>query len=110
MHGGGPGDPHCDLPALIIAEWQDLLEEIAEKTDRIEEKIKSLKAHAVEIDTARCLQTMLGGLTVLAVEAFAPEMAQFKSRRDRARPVAVHPHNGRHQPRQIAPVADRMTQ
>jgi len=77
-------DPHCDLPALVIAECQDLLAQIAEKTGRIEAKTRTLKALAAETDTARRLQTMpgVGPLTALAVEAFAPDMAQFKSGRD----------------------------
>ena len=77
-------DPHCDLPALVIAECQDLLAQIAEKTERIEAKTRTLKALAAETDTARRLQTMpgVGPLTALAVEAFAPDMAQFKSGRD----------------------------
>ena len=77
-------DPHCDLPALVIAECQDLLAQIAEKTERIEAKTQTLKALAAETDTARRLQTMpgVGPLTALAVEAFAPDMAQFKSGRD----------------------------
>lgn len=77
-------DPDCDLPALVIAECQDLLAQIAEKTERIDTKTKTLKALAAETDTARRLQTMpgVGPLTALAIEAFAPDMAQFKSGRD----------------------------
>ncbi len=77
-------DPACDLPALIIAECRDLLAQIAEKTERIDAKTRNLKALAAETDTARRLQTMPGGgpLTALAVEAFAPDMAQFRSGRD----------------------------
>ncbi|PZX47632.1 transposase IS116/IS110/IS902 family protein [Cereibacter changlensis] len=77
-------DLGCDLPALVIAECQDLLAQIAEKSERIETKTKALKALAAETDTARRLQTMpgVGPLTALAVEAFAPDMAQFKSGRD----------------------------
>jgi transposase len=77
-------DPDCDLPALVIAECQDLLVQIAEKTERIEAKTKALKALAAETDTARRLQTMpgVGPLTALAVEAFAPDMVEFKSGRD----------------------------
>lgn len=77
-------DPDCGLPALIIAECQDLMAQIAEKTKRIEAKTKTLKALAAETDAARRLQTMpgVGPLTALAVEAFAPDMAQFKSGRD----------------------------
>jgi len=77
-------DPGCDLPDLVIAECQDLLAQIAEKTERINAKTKALKALAAETDTARRLQTIpgVGPLTALAVEAFAPDMAQFKSGRD----------------------------
>jgi transposase len=77
-------DPDCDLPALVTSECQDLLAQIAEKTERIEAKTKTLKEIAAETDTARRLQTMpgVGPLTALAVEAFAPDMAQFKSGRD----------------------------
>lgn len=77
-------DPACDLPALIIAECQDLLLQIAAKTERIDLKTKTLKALAAKTDTARHLQTMpgVGPLTALAVEAFAPDMAQFKCGRD----------------------------
>jgi transposase len=77
-------DPGCDLPELVIAECHDLLAQIAEKTERIEGKTKDLKALASETDTARRLQTMpgVGPLTALAVEAFAPDMAQFESGRD----------------------------
>ncbi len=77
-------DPACDLPALIIAECQDLLVQIAEKTERIVNKTRKLKVLAAETDTARRLQTMpgVGPLTALAVEAFAPDMAQFSCGRD----------------------------
>ena len=74
----------CDLPELVIAECRDLLAQIAEKTERIDAKTKALKSLAAETDTAHRLQTMpgVGPLTALAVEAFAPDMAQFKSGRD----------------------------
>jgi transposase len=77
-------DSGCDLPVIVIAECQDLLAQIAEKTERIEAKTKELKALAAETDTARRLQTMpgVGPLTALAVEAFAPDMAEFKCGRD----------------------------
>ncbi|MEI4235387.1 IS110 family transposase [Roseovarius sp. D22-M7] len=77
-------DPNCDLPALITAECRDLLAQIAEKTDRIDAKTKALKELAAETDTARRLQTMpgVGPLTAVAVEAFGPDMAQFKTGRD----------------------------
>ena len=77
-------DPACDLPALIITECRDLLTQITEKSDRIDAKTKALKELAAATDTARRLQTMpgVGPLTALAVEAFAPDMAQFKCGRD----------------------------
>jgi len=77
-------DPACDLPVLVVAECRDLLAQIAEKTDRIDAKRKALKELAAGTDTARRLQTMpgVGPLTALAVEAFAPDMAQFRCGRD----------------------------
>ena len=77
-------DPDCDLPALVIAECQDLLAQIAEKTKRIDARMKTLKAVGAETETARRLQSMpgVGPLTALAVEAFAPDMAQFSCGRD----------------------------
>ena len=76
--------PACDLPALITAECQELLIQIAQKTARIDEKTRGLKLLAAETDTARRLQTMpgVGPMTALAVESFAPDMAQFKCGRD----------------------------
>jgi transposase len=77
-------DPDCGLPALVIAECQDLLAQIAEKSARIEARMKTLKAVATATETARHLQSMpgVGPLTALAVAAFAPDMAQFKCGRD----------------------------
>lgn len=78
------GDPDCDLPALVIAECQDLLAQIAEKSERIDARMKTLKAVAAETETARHLQSMpgVGPLTALAVSAFAPDMTQFSCGRD----------------------------
>lgn len=77
-------DPDCDLPALVIAECQDLLAQIAERTKRIDARMKTLKAVGAETETARRLQSMPGvrPLTALAVEAFAPDLAQFSCGRD----------------------------
>jgi transposase len=73
-------DPACGLPPLIISECQDMLLQISAKTERIDAKTKTLKTLAAQTDTARHLQTMpgVGPLTALAVEAFAPDMQQFK--------------------------------
>ena len=77
-------DPSSDLPALIREECQDLLEQIGEKTVRIDRKTKKIRDLAAETDTARRLQTMpgVGPLTALAIEAFAPAMESFRSGRD----------------------------
>ncbi|MCC5972802.1 MAG: transposase [Rubellimicrobium sp.] len=50
----------------------------------LDAKTKALKALASQTDMARRLQTMpgVGPLTALAVEAFAPDMAEFKGGRD----------------------------
>jgi len=73
-----------DLPVLIREECKDLLAQIAETTARIAERTAKLKALAARSDRARRLQTMpgVGPLTAVAVEAFGPDMAQFKTGRD----------------------------
>ncbi len=77
-------DETTELPALIREECQDLLAQIAEKTARIAERTTKLKVLASQSDRARRLQTMpgVGPLTAVAVEAFGPDMAQFKTGRD----------------------------
>nr|WP_290897901.1 transposase [Hoeflea sp.] len=77
-------DETVDLPALIREECQDLLGQIAEKTERITESTTKLKALAAQSDKARRLQTMpgVGPLTAVAVDAFGPDMVQFKIGRD----------------------------
>lgn len=77
-------EPHSNLPNLVAEECRDLIDQIAEKTARIESKTKKAKELAAKTDTARRLQTMpgIGPLTALAIEAFAPEMSAFKNGRD----------------------------
>jgi transposase len=77
-------DDTSDLPALIREECKDLLAQIAEKTARITERTTKLKTLATRSDRARRLQTMpgVGPLTAVAVEAFGPDMAEFKTGRD----------------------------
>jgi len=77
-------DESNDLPAMIREECRDLLTQIAEKAERITVQDKKLRDLAARSDTARRLQTMpgVGPLTSLAVEAFGPDMAQFKRGRD----------------------------
>lgn len=73
-----------DLPKLAREEARDLIEQIAEKTDRIDTKARKIAAQAAQTPTARRLQTMpgVGPMTALAVEAFAPPMETFKCGRD----------------------------
>ena len=77
-------DKTADLHPLIREECLDLLAQIAEKTERIIERTTKLKTLVAESDRARRLQTMpgVGPLTAIAVEAFGPDMAQFKTGRD----------------------------
>lgn len=77
-------DAEANLPALIKKECIDLLAQITENTERITARTKKLSALAKTSDQARRLQTMpgVGPMTAVAVEAFGPDMAQFKSGRD----------------------------
>jgi transposase len=77
-------EPHCDLPTLVRDECRDLIEQIAEKTERIEAKTVQAKELASEADMTRRLQTMpgVGPLTALALDAFAPPMETFRKGRD----------------------------
>jgi len=77
-------DKTADLQPLIREECLDLLAQIEEKTARIIERTAKLKTLAGKSDSARRLQTMpgVGPLTAIAVEAFGPDMAQFKTGRD----------------------------
>ncbi|EEE35148.1 hypothetical protein RKLH11_4321 [Rhodobacteraceae bacterium KLH11] len=74
----------CDLSTMIREECRDLLAQIAEKTERIATRDKKLKELAAQSDKARRLQTMpgVGPLTALAIEAFGPDMTQFKKGRE----------------------------
>jgi transposase len=72
------------LPVLIREECKDLQAQIAEKTARLTERTAKLKTLAAQSEKARRLQTMpgVGPLTAIAVEAFGPDMAQFRTGRD----------------------------
>ena len=65
-------------------ECRELMEQIAEKSVRINVRTRKIKVLAAEADTARRLQTIPGfcPLTALAVEAFAPPMESFRCGRD----------------------------
>lgn len=75
---------NSDLPELVSEECRDLIDQIVQKTERIEAKTGKLKKLATQTDIARRLQTMpgVGPLTALAIEAFGPDMASFKRGRD----------------------------
>ena len=77
-------EPSSDLPDLAREECRDLLEQIAEKSSRIDKKAMKAKQLATETGMVRRLQTMpgVGPLTALAIEAFAPAMESFKCGRD----------------------------
>jgi len=77
-------DPNSDLPALVREECFDLIEQISEKTARIDAKTAKARAHSLATDTARRLQTMpgVGPQTALAISGFAPPMESFKRGRD----------------------------
>lgn len=72
------------LPKILVNECSDILALIGELSDRIAAKTKLLTLLAAESDTARRLQTMpgVGPMTALAVEAFAPNLNEFRSGRD----------------------------
>jgi transposase len=74
----------CDLPVIVREECRDLMAQITEKTARITSRDKKLKELAIQSNTARRLQTLpgVGPMTALAVEAFGPDMSQFKRGRD----------------------------
>ncbi len=76
--------PNCDLPDLVHEECRNLLEQITEKTTRIDAQTRKIKKLAAEADTARRLQTIpgVGPMIALAVEAFAPPMESFRCGRD----------------------------
>ena len=58
--------------------------QISEQTARIETNTKLLAGLAASSETARRLQTMpgVGPMTALAVEAFAPDISEFRCGRD----------------------------
>jgi len=77
-------DETIDLPDIVREECRDLIAQINEKTIRIEVKTKRLAELSKISGAAWRLQTMpgVGPMIALAVEAFAPAMATFRSGRD----------------------------
>ncbi|MES0026596.1 MULTISPECIES: IS110 family transposase [unclassified Mesorhizobium] len=77
-------ESNSGLPELVREECRDLIDQLAQKTERIEAKTGQIKKLAAQTGTARRLQTMpgVGPLTALAIEAFVPDMASFKRGRD----------------------------
>lgn len=77
-------DTDNDLPDLVRDICGDLLQQISEKTARIDALMKRIKSTAYDTETARRLQTMpgVGPVTALAIEAFAPPLESFRCGRD----------------------------
>lgn len=86
-------DPATVLSDIVRTECLDLIEQIAEKTIRINAKTQMAKELAKDAKTARRLQTMpgLGPITALAVETFAPPMETFKCGRSFAAWLGIVP-------------------
>ena len=77
-------EPDNDLHPLIQEECLELLDQIAEQTIRIHAKNEQIKKMGRSTEKSRCLQTMsgVGPITAVAIEAFAPDMSEFKCGRD----------------------------
>lgn len=86
-------DPATVLSGIVRAECLDLIQQIAEKTNRINAKSHMAKELAKDAETARLLQTMpgLGPITALAIETFAPPMETFKCGRSFAAWLGIVP-------------------
>ncbi len=86
-------DPSSNLPPLAREICRELLEQIANLSDRVNTMKKRLDAIAREGETSRRLQTMpgVGPISALAVETFAPPMEQFKRGRDFAAWLGLMP-------------------
>ncbi len=71
-------ESNSGLPELVREECRDLIDQIAQKTERIQAKTGQLKKLAAQTGTARRLQTMpgVGPLTALAIEAFGDPIWQ----------------------------------
>lgn len=86
-------DPENGLHPLVQEECLEMLQQIAETTERIDTKTKQATALSAQSDMARRLQTIpgVGPMTALAVETFAPPMDIFKSGRDFAAWLGIVP-------------------
>lgn len=86
-------DADNGLHPLVLEDCRDLFEQIAEKTERIEDRTKKASALSAQAETTRRLQTIpsVGPLTALAVETFALPMESFKSGRDFAAWLGIVP-------------------
>lgn len=87
------GDPKNGLFTVVRDECLDLVEQIAEKTARIDIKTETAKNLSKLTDTSRRLQTMpgLGPITALAIETFSPPMETFKCGRSFAAWLGIVP-------------------
>lgn len=86
-------DTENGLHPLVLEDCRDLVEQITEKTTRIEARTRKASTLSAQAETTRRLQTIpgVGPLTALAVETFAPPMESFKSGRDFAAWLGIVP-------------------
>jgi transposase len=86
-------DPDNELHALVLADCLDLLEQISEKSGRIDARTRTTTALSAQARVTRRLQTIpgVGPLTALAVETFAPPMQSFESCRAFAAWIGIVP-------------------
>lgn len=86
-------DPENGLHRLAQRECLDLIEQIAQTTERIDAKTKQATTLSAQSYVTRRLQTIpgVGPLTALAVETFAPQMETFNSGRDFAAWLGIVP-------------------
>jgi transposase len=86
-------DTENGLHPLVLEDCRDLLEQIAEKTMRVDARTKKASTLAAQAETTRRLQTIpgVGPMTALAVETFAPAMGSFNSGRDFAAWLGIVP-------------------
>jgi transposase len=76
--------PNSDLPALMREECLAMLDHVATLDHLVEVKTAKIKELATATPVSQRLQTMpgVGPMVAMAIEAFAPDMASFRSGRD----------------------------
>lgn len=77
-------DVETALPEEVRDICRDLLDQIVEKTRRIDDALKQINDKSRQGETSKRLQTIpgLGPITAVAIETFAPPMETFRRGRD----------------------------